>query len=248
MLNIHLIRACSCSFRTMRRLQKLGLENWICFNSVSSMVRRCSVAQHETSSSIYYFPFFFFSLFSLLLSHRGWIWSLFFSLFLVQIRVGWDYSNTQLPNQLKNNSCLKFSPSVPTTTVPATTLSLHLSPLSRNLMAKTCSSTRASLSTLLLIELVPAKCNNTNNFVHFHYLETRNLKWNIPKLKHFYFVGYKVLTIEMQIHKSVLNSSFIISNSRVPEFQWTWVFPHVKITLEQIEYFFIFNYTIKLEN
>lgn len=123
---------------------------------------------------------------------------------------------------------------------------LHLSPLSRNLMAKPCSSTRANLSTLLLIELVPAKCNNTNNFVHFHYLETRNLKWNIPKLKHFYFVGYKVLTMEIQIHKSVLNSSFIISNSKFTE--WTWVFPRVKITLEQIDYFFIFNYTIKLEN
>lgn len=149
-----------------------------------------SAAQHETSSLIYFpFSFLFLSPSPLLLSSRGWNWSLFFSLCLVQIRVGWDYSKKELSHQLKKNACLKFSPSVPTTAVPVTILSHHLHPPSINLVAKTCSHTRASLSTLLLIECVPAKYNNSNSFSHLHYLETRNLKGYIFELKYFYFVA-----------------------------------------------------------
>lgn len=131
------------------------------------MVGHYSGAQHETSSLIYFpFSFLFPSPFPLLLSYRGWNWLLFFSLCLVQIRVGQDYSKKEFSHQLKKNSCLKFSPSVPTITVPVTILSHHLHPPSSSLMAKACSSTRASLSTLLLIEFVPAKYNNSNNFSH----------------------------------------------------------------------------------
>ena len=130
------------------------------------MVGHYSVAQHETSSLIYLpFSFLFPSPFPLLLSYRGWNWSLF-SLCLVQIRVGWDYSKKELSHQVKKNSCLKFSPSVPTTTVSVTILSHHLHSPSSNLMAKICSSIRASISFLLLTESVPAKYNNSNNFSH----------------------------------------------------------------------------------
>lgn len=153
-----------------------------------------SAAQHETSSLIYFpFSILFLSPSPLLLSYRGCNWSSFFSLCLVQIRVGWDYSKKELSHQLKKNSCLKFSPSVPTTTVLVTILSHHLHSPSRNLVAKTCSHTRASLSTLLLIECVPAKYNNSNSFSHLHYLETRSLKWSIFELKYFYFVGYNIM-------------------------------------------------------